>query len=115
MGISASCIVAPAGYLRTDGEEEDEESEDFQGNPLARDLEVNDEADKMSARALLDLENWQHTRPALSQQQARTRYWKPPKENKYEEDDEALEIEDIPPILREISADGKNMEERTRG
>merc|ERR1711981_1343450 len=56
----------------------------------------------------------------------RTKYWKAPKpekisnedeeEEEEEEDDENDEIdelaaEDIPPILREISADGKNMEE----
>jgi len=132
--ISSSTIVAPTGYLQGGGEEEEEEDGDdsvvdFPGQnkiPKQNDLIPAEEIEKISATGLLELDSWQHVRQALSQGQARTKYWKAPKpekvngeEEEEEEEDEAeeedevdeLALEDIPPMLREISSDGKNMDE----
>lgn len=124
--ISASTIIAPAGRLVLAGEEEDMEEEDDDAQLDAGELVLSKEFEELTALQLLELDSWVHIRQALSQQQARTAYWKPPKEPKRrdgphdsdeeeeeeeedeDEDDEELEIEEPVPILRELSLDGKN-------
>ena len=130
--ISSSTIIAPAGYLQGGDEEEEEEDNDsvvdFPGQtkiPKQNDLIPAEEIEKISATGLMELDSWQHVRQALSQGQARTKYWKAPKPEKLDEEEEEeeeaedeeedevdeLALEDIPPMLREISSDGKNMDE----
>lgn len=126
--ISASTIIAPNGRMRPAGDEEDEE-EDEENALMNGELVEAENYEIIPAVQLLELDNWVHIRQALSKNQARTSYWKPPKEPKNrnqlgddededeeeeEEDDEVgEEIEEPIPILREISLDGKNEEEES--
>ena len=127
--ISASTIIAPNGRMSLAADEEEEEEDDETGSGNAGDLVLSSNFEIIPPIQLLDFDNWVHIRQALSQKQARTQYWKPPKEPKNfnydggddeeeeeeeeeEEDEETMEeLEEPIPILREISMDGKTDED----
>merc|ERR1712025_1311938 len=88
--------------MAADEEEEEEEDEESLNNG---DLVLSSSYEIIPAVHLLDFDNWVHIRQALSQKQARTQYWKAPKEDKIYNGDEEEEEEE------EEEEDEEDMEE----